>query len=81
MPGSENWTYCRNLTKFTMVEALSSVVGHGKKRFWRVKGQTMLGDRVRHIKEFGLYSKDHNESLKNWHRNNVIRFALTRVAL
>ena len=63
-----------------MVESLSIGVGRGKKRCWRVKGQ-ILQHLVRHVKEFGLYLTGSDELLKNWHRNNIIRFALRKVAL
>lgn len=80
IPGSETWTYCRKLTKFTVVEALSIGVADGKKTRWRIKGQ-IVQHLVSYVKEFGLYLTGSDEPLKNCHRNNLIRFALRKVAV
>lgn len=63
-----------------MVEALSIGVAHGKKRCWRIKGQ-IVQHLVSYVKEFGLYLTGSDEPLKNCHRNNIIKFALRRVAV
>lgn len=39
-----------------------------------------MKDLVSHVKAFGLYVKDSDEPLKNGHSNNIIRFALRKVA-
>ena len=52
----------------------------GKKRRWRIKGQ-IVQHLVSYVKEFGLYLTGSDEPLKNCHRNNLIRFALRKVAV